>query len=211
LLLIAAGLSADAFAVSLGNGLAMPRFRVRQAFAVAIAFGVFQALMPAIGYSLGYMIADKIAAVDHIAALVLLGFIGGRMVFGGARRLTREQARAQTQGEETVRAQGQEEHAQTQDHPSAKALTAPGLIVQAIATSIDALIVGVSFAAVGLSWRGMIGAALAIGVFTFVLSFVGVALGKKFGSLLGSKAEIVGGAILLGIGLRIFVEHTFFS
>jgi putative Mn2+ efflux pump MntP len=193
LLLIAAGLSADAFAVSLGNGLAMPKFKIRQALAIAIAFGAFQAIMPIIGYSLGYMVADKIAAIDHIAALVLLGFIGGRMIFDGIKSLRQGRRR-------------EHEH----DAPPRKALSASGLMIQAIATSIDALIVGVSFAAIGLSWGGMLGAVLSIGVFTFALSFIGVALGKKFGSLLGSKAEIWGGAILFGIGIKIFIEHVFF-
>ncbi|MDR3364671.1 MAG: manganese efflux pump MntP family protein [Clostridiales Family XIII bacterium] len=176
----------------------MPRFQLRQALAIAIAFGVFQAFMPAIGYSLGYLIADKIAAVDHIAALVLLGFIGGRMIFGGGKNLRRE--RAQT----PVQAQGH-------SPPPAKTLTAPGLAIQAIATSIDALIVGVSFAAIGLSQSDMLGAVSAIGAFTFVLSFIGVALGKKFGGVLGSKAEVIGGLILLGIGIKIFAEHAFFG
>ncbi|MDR3304961.1 MAG: manganese efflux pump MntP family protein [Clostridiales Family XIII bacterium] len=207
LLLIAAGLSADAFAVSLGNGLTMPRFSARQAFAIAIAFGVFQAIMPAIGYSLGYMIADKIEAIDHIAALVLLGFIGGRMIFGGVKTLIRERTQ---EDQEQGRARGQERERE-RERSSVKALTVPGLIVQAIATSIDALIVGVSFAAIGLSRSGMIGAALTIGVFTFALSFIGVAIGKKFGNLLGSKAEIAGGVILLGIGIKIFMEHVFFA
>jgi putative Mn2+ efflux pump MntP len=197
-LFIAFGLSADAFAVSLGNGLSMEKARGRDALAIAFAFGLFQALMPVLGFGLGAIVAGYIEKFDHILALILLGYIGGRMIWEGVRK------GGEKAGEEAA-AQG------VTEKKGRRKSALGGLLMQAVATSIDALVVGVSFAAMGLSWARMAGSAAIIGTTTFLLSFVGVFLGKKFGGFLGSKAEIAGGVVLIGIGVKVFVEHTFFG
>ena len=190
LFLLAVGLSMDAFAVSIGNGLSMKKQNPKAAFAIAFSFGLFQALMPTLGYFLGSAFEDIIRQFDHFIALIFLGFIGGKMIFDGIKELI-----ADKKGEaEEI----QEFH-----------LSFGKLLIQAIATSIDALIVGVSFAA--LPDVNIWTAVLLIGVTTFAISIIGVFSGKKFGQLLGSKAEIFGGIILVGIGLKVFIEHVFFG
>ena len=190
LFLLAVGLSMDAFAVSIGNGLSMKKQNPKAAIAIAFSFGLFQALMPTLGYFLGSAFEDIIRQFDHFIALIFLGFIGGKMIFDGIKELI-----ADKKGEaEEI----QEFH-----------LSFGKLLIQAIATSIDALIVGVSFAA--LPDVNIWTAVLLIGVTTFAISIIGVFSGKKFGQLLGSKAEIFGGIILVGIGLKVFIEHVFFG
>ena len=189
LLLIAVGLSMDAFAVSIGNGLAMKKLNVKVALATAFSFGLFQALMPTLGYFLGTAFESVIRRFDHYIALIFLGFIGGKMIFDGIKEL-----RAKKKGEEP---------------PAEFKLTLPALLIQAIATSIDALIVGVSFAA--LPDVNIWTAVSLIGLTTFAISLAGVFFGKKFGQLLGSRAEILGGVILVAIGLKVFIEHIFFG
>ena len=180
----------DAFAVSIGNGLSMKKQNPKAAFAIAFSFGLFQALMPTLGYFLGSAFEDVIRQFDHYIALIFLGFIGGKMIFDGIKELI-----ADKKGEaEEI----QEFH-----------LSLGKLLIQAVATSIDALIVGVSFAA--LPDVNIWTAVLLIGVVTFAISLIGVFSGKKFGQLLGSKAEIFGGLILVGIGLKVFIEHVFFG
>ncbi|MDR2486548.1 MAG: manganese efflux pump MntP family protein [Clostridiales Family XIII bacterium] len=193
ILLIGAGLSADALSVSVGNGLSMPQVRMRPALVIAATFGLFQALMPFIGCLLGGIFAEHIRAFDHIIALVLLAFIGGKMLLEGMRSL---RARA-GEGEESP--------------PQERRLGLGRLLLQAVATSIDALVVGVSFAAVGFTLNGLVAAVLIIGATTFLFCIVGVYAGKRIGALLGKRAEVIGGLILIGIGLKIFIEHSFFS
>lgn len=190
LLLLAIGLAMDAFAVSIGNGLSMKKQNPKAAFAIAFSFGLFQALMPTLGYFLGSAFETVIRQFDHFIALIFLGFIGGKMIFDGIKELI-----ADKKGE-------------TEELPEFK-LSFGKLLIQAIATSIDALIVGVSFAA--LPDVNIWTAVLLIGVVTFAISLAGVFSGKKFGQLLGSKAEIFGGIILVGIGLKVFIEHVFFG
>ena len=190
LFLLAIGLAMDAFAVSIGNGLSMKKQNPKAALAIAFSFGLFQALMPTLGYFLGSAFEDIIRQFDHFIALIFLGFIGGKMIFDGIKELI-----ADKKGEtEEI----QEFH-----------LSFGKLLIQAIATSIDALIVGVSFAA--LPDVNIWTAVLLIGAVTFAISLTGVFSGKKFGQLLGSKAEIFGGIILVGIGLKVFIEHVFFG
>jgi putative Mn2+ efflux pump MntP len=141
--------------------------------------------MPLAGYFASRSFTVYIAAYDHIVALALLAFIGGRMVVTGVKS---------ERGKEKERRAGD--------------LSAGGLLMQAVATSIDALIVGVGFAAVGLPVAELAKAIVLIGSITFALSFVGVQAGKRFGALLGSQAEIIGGLILIAIGVKLFVEHT---
>lgn len=190
LFLIAVGLSMDAFAVSIGNGLSMKEKQTKAALAIAVSFGFFQALMPTLGYFLGTAFEQIIREFDHYIALIFLGFIGGKMIFDGIKEL-----RARKKGEE----------------PEEKGfkLSFGTLMIQAVATSIDALIVGVSFAA--LPDVNIWAAVVLIGITTFAISLIGVFFGKKFGQLLGSRAEIFGGIILVGIGLKVFIEHMFFG
>jgi putative Mn2+ efflux pump MntP len=183
IILIAVGLSADAFSVSIGNGMCMPKAGARNALAIAAAFGIFQALMPFIGWLAGGTFAGHIEAYDHIVALALLAFIGGKMIFEGIRAVRKGS---------TAR--------------PVRALNLGSLLLQAVATSIDALIVGVGFAAIGLPAAELFKAVILIGGITFALSFIGVWAGKRFGTLLGSRSEIIGGMILVAIGLKIFIE-----
>lgn len=192
LLLLAVGLSMDAFAVSVGNGLSMKKSDPKAALAIAASFGLFQALMPTVGYFLGSAFETVISRFDHYIALIFLGFIGGKMIFDGIREL-REKKKSDGAPEE--------------EKPFK--LSFGALMIQSVATSIDALIVGVSFAA--LPNVNIWIAVTLIGIITFSISLVGVFSGKKFGQLLGSRAEIFGGLILVGIGVKVFVEHVFFG
>ncbi|MCM1055839.1 MAG: manganese efflux pump MntP family protein [Bacteroides sp.] len=193
LLLLSVGLAMDAFAVSIGNGLAMKKNDPKAALAIALSFGLFQALMPTAGYFLGSAFETVISRFDHYIALVFLGFIGGKMIFDGIKEL-RESKSGKEDGN------GGEKPFK---------LSFGELMIQSVATSIDALIVGVSFAA--LPNVSIWTAVLLIGLITFTISLVGVFSGKKFGQLLGSRAEIFGGLILVGIGLKVFIEHVFFG
>lgn len=190
LFLIGAGLSMDAFAVSIGNGLSMKKSDSKAALAIAFSFGLFQALMPLLGYFLGSAFEQVIKDFDHYIALIFLGFIGGKMIFDGIKEI-------------------REKKSDEAEEKNAFKLSFGTLMIQAVATSIDALIVGVSFAA--LPNVNIWAAITLIGITTFAISLIGVFFGKKFGQLLGSKAEILGGIILVGIGLKVFIEHSFFG
>ena len=182
LFVIAVGVSMDAFAVSICKGLSVRKLRSRHAFATAMWFGGFQALMPLIGYFIGIYFSDFVTNVDHWIAFVLLSLIGGNMI-----------KESQENSEEC-------EH--DADFSFRKML---GL---AVATSIDALAIGVSFAFLKINiWT----AVLLIGVTTAAFSGVGVKLGNVFGCRYKSKAELAGGVILVVMGARILVEHLFFN
>lgn len=180
----------DAFAVSIGNGLSMKKSDSKAALAIAFSFGLFQALMPLLGYFLGSAFEQVIKDFDHYIALIFLGFIGGKMIFDGIKEI-------------------REKKSDEAEEKNAFKLSFGTLMIQAVATSIDALIVGVSFAA--LPNVNIWAAITLIGITTFAISLIGVFFGKKFGQLLGSKAEILGGIILVGIGLKVFIEHSFFG
>ncbi len=185
IILIGIGLSMDAVAVSASNGMCYfpKRLKVRNALVIALAFGVFQGIMPLIGFYAGSFFSETFSRFDHWIALVLLCIIGGKMVF------------------EAVK--GDDDSCEVE-----KNFTLKLLVIQAIATSVDALAVGVSFAAVSMNiWIAI----SIIAATTFLLSFGAVYIGKRFGTLLNKKAEILGGLILIGIGLKIFIEHSFFS
>lgn len=177
LLILAVGLSMDAFAVSVCKGLSIRALMPRHAVIVGAWFGAFQALMPLAGWLLGAAFADMIAAVDHWIAFVLLAFIGGNMI--------RE---ALGHGEEDC-------------DPSLAPLA---MLVLAVATSIDALAVGITFAFLRVD---IVPAVALIGVCTFVISAAGVKVGNVFGTRYKSKAELFGGAVLVLIGLRLLLEH----
>ncbi len=189
--LLAVGLAMDAFAVSISNGLAMKKVAVGQALAIAGSFGIFQALMPLLGFFLGSSFSDFISRWDHYIALIFLGFIGGKMIFEGIREL-----KGKSGGD-----------SDTEEYRFSFA----ALMFQAVATSIDALVVGVSFVAMDMTVSDMITAVSVIGALTFLISLIGIFAGKRFGDLLGSRAVVVGGVILVGIGLKVFIEHMFFG
>jgi putative Mn2+ efflux pump MntP len=178
------GLSMDACAVSISNGMCFCNINKKQILSTAFAFGLFQALMPLIGYIIGSTFSDTITFLDHWIALILLGFIGGKMIVEALNELKYPEACLNVE----------------------KNLTLKTLLLQAIATSIDALAVGIGFAVIKVD---IINAALYIGIITFINSIIGSNLGKKFGEMFKQKAEIMGGAILVLIGLKIFIEHTF--
>lgn len=177
LFMLAAGLSMDAFAVAVCAGLSMRKANIRKAAAVGLYFGFFQAVMPLIGFFSAIWFAGMVFAYNHWAAFALLGFLGGKMIIGSFRSKTRSAEEASLK-------------------PSA-------MLPLAVATSIDALAVGVSFAFLQVD---IITAALLIGAVTFMLSAAGVLIGKAFGVRLKTKAELFGGFILLLIGARILLE-----
>ena len=178
LMLLAVGVSMDAFAVSICKGLAMKKATLKAGLTCGIWFGGFQALMPVIGFFLGMLFAEAIQAIDHWVAFVLLGIIGISML--------RE-------------AFSQEEESHDAD------LSVKTMFVMAVATSIDALAVGISLAMAG---DVNIWAAIAlIGCFTCAFCTVGVKIGNIFGSKLEDKAQIAGGVILILLGVKILLEH----
>ncbi|MGN1304867.1 MAG: manganese efflux pump MntP family protein [Oscillospiraceae bacterium] len=181
LFLIGVGLSMDAFAVSVCKGLNMRgKVNFKHAGIIALFFGGFQALMPLIGYFLGIGFEKYITKIDHWIAFVLLGFIGGKMVIEAIKEWNAE------------------------DKQEEDRLEIKELLVLAVATSIDALAVGITFAFLSVNiWSAI----SIIGVTTFILSMIGVVIGNKFGSKYKSKAELVGGLILVLMGAKILLEH----
>ena len=181
LMLLAVGLSMDALAVSICKGLAMDRVTLGRMVLVGLWFGGFQGLMPLLGWLLGSRFSLYITAIDHWIAFVLLCFIGGSMI--------RES-----------RSEEDEEEMDASFRPKE-------MLTMAVATSIDALAVGVSFAFLGMGQGEILSAAGLIAATTFVFSAVGVSVGSVFGSRFKSKAELCGGVILILIGLKILLEH----
>ena len=181
LFLIGVGLSMDAFAVSICKGLAMEKVNKKQAFIIGLYFGGFQALMPLIGWFLGIRFQQYITSIDHWIAFVLLVFIGGKMIV------------------EAVRDPYVEEIGK-KDPP----LDHKEMFLLAVATSIDALAVGITFAFLDTP---IVEATVIIGLTTFFLSILGVVVGNFFGTRYKKKAEIVGGIILVAIGVKILIEH----
>lgn len=176
---IAIGLAMDAFAVSIAVGLTLRQVSFRQTFRLAYHFGLFQALMPIAGWLAGRSIERWIAPVDHWVAFGLLAAIGGRMIHAALTGDAGERAaKDPTKG--------------------------ASLVVLSVATSIDALAVGLSLAVLGVDiWYP----ALVIGLVALAFTAVGLHLGKRFSALLGRRMEIVGGVILIAIGVRVLVEH----
>ena len=179
ILFIGLGLSMDAFAVSVCKGLAMKKMDVKKALVCSLYFGVFQALMPLIGFLLGSGFKNVVSSIDHWIAFVLLGIIGINMI-------------KEAKSCETVN----------------DAMDVKTMVTLSVATSIDALAIGVTFAFLKVS---IIPAITIIGVTTFVCCFVGVKLGSIFGEKLKTKAEIVGGTVLIFMGTKILIEHLFFQ
>ena len=182
LFLLGLGLSMDAFAVSVCKGLGMRKLNKKQAVIIGLYFGGFQALMPLIGWLLGSQFQKYITSIDHWIAFILLGFIGGKMII------------------EAVREWNEEEIVEVTDAP----IDHKNMLVLAVATSIDALAVGITFAFLNTP---IIEAISIIGITTFVLSIIGVIVGNFFGSKYKSKAEFIGGLILVLLGVKILLEH----
>lgn len=180
LFLIAVGLSMDAFAVSVCKGLAMPKCTFKKAAIVGLWFGGFQALMPAIGYILGAQFQEAIASIDHWIAFVLLALIGGNMIH---------------------------EALDNDEEEADASLNVKTMFLLAVATSIDALAIGITFAFLKVN---IIPAVWFIGIVTFIISFAGVKIGNVFGARYKNKAEIAGGVILILLGLKILLEHLGF-
>ena len=170
----------DAFAVSVCKGLAMPKCTFKKAAIVGLWFGGFQVLMPAIGYVLGAQFQETIASIDHWIAFVLLALIGGNMIH---------------------------EALDNDEEEADASLDVKTMFLLAVATSIDALAIGITFAFLKVN---IIPAVCFIGIVTFIISFAGVKIGNVFGARYKNKAEIVGGIILILLGLKILLEHLGF-
>lgn len=190
ILFIAFGLSMDAFAVSITNGMMLKRIRTRDALKIGLFFGVAQAIMPLFGWLAGIRFSSYIERIDHWIALILLGLIGANMIW------------------ESVKSKKDEDYLDLFGDCELVGeceLDNKTLFLLAIATSIDALAVGVNFAFLGVDIMIPI---IAIGITTTVICFIGVFIGKRCGAGLKNYAELIGGIILILIGLNIFIEHT---
>ena len=185
LILIAVGLAMDAFAVAVCRGLKMKKLNYAHGTVIALFFGGFQALMPLIGWFLGFKFEQYIVSIDHWIAFILLSFIGGRMIYEAVKDGNEDECGCCGSGK----------------------LDLKELTVMAIATSIDALAVGITFAFLRVN---IVLSASLIGVITFAICFAGVVIGHVFGSKLKNRAEIVGGVILILIGIKILLDHLSF-
>lgn len=181
LIIIALGLSMDAFAVSVSQALTAPNFKKTDSLLFGIFFGTFQAVMPLLGWLFGSLFSNYVIAIDHWVAFLLLGYIGVKMILDA-----------------TI----------LKDEEKPQNLSIKLLLVLAFATSIDALAVGVSFAFMKVNIAESV---LIIGITTFILSPLGALLGKKIGSTLKDKAQILGGVILVIMGTNILIQHLFFQ
>lgn len=177
ILLISVGLAADAFAVSVVKGLSVKNITFKDSIKLAICFGLFQGIMPLIGYLLGSTFESIITNIDHYVAFVLLGFIGVKMIIESFN-----------------------------NEKSNSDISIKSLIILGIATSIDALAVGIAYVCAYGSYNASL-TFLMIAVITFILSIIGVKVGSKFGSKYGKIAEIIGGIILILLGTNILLEH----
>ena len=177
IVVIGIGLAMDAFAVSICKGLSMKKIDWKKAIIIALYFGIFQALMPVLGYFLGSAFSSFVQSVDHWIAFILLAIIGGNMIKDST----------------------DDEVEKRNDNVDVKTM-----LLLAIATSIDALAVGVTFAFFEVN---LLFSITIIGIITFILSFLGVIIGNKFGDRFQNRAELAGGIILIIIGLKILLEH----
>jgi putative Mn2+ efflux pump MntP len=180
ILLIAIGLSMDSFAVSVSNGLTIRDLDIRKMILIAFSLAIFQALMPLFGWLAGVGVENYIKEFDHWIAFILLSFIGGKMIYEGIFK---------------------------KDSLKNSKLKIATLLGQSLATSIDAFAIGISFAFLDIE---ILFPVIIIGVITFIASIIGLYIGKYFGDKFGSSLEIFGGVVLVGIGLKILIEHIYF-
>ncbi len=178
LLILSIGLALDAFAVSVASGVAIKNLRLKHALLIAVTFGGFQAIMPLIGWLAGLGLKQFLGHLDHWIAFVLLSAIGGKMIYEAF----------------------QLEKAEKADNP----LNLAVLLILGIATSMDALVVGVTFAMIKVA---IVTPVILIGSVTFIFCLVGVYIGDVFGHFFEKKIEIVGGLVLIGMGLKILIQH----
>ena len=176
-LLIAVSLAMDSFAVSIAHGMTIKNRRVATGLGIAFSFGLFQAFMPVLGWLAGLTFIDLIASFDHWVAFGLLAFISGKMIY-----------EARTKHEEEKEAQ----------------LTVPVVLILSVATSIDALAVGLSFSLLQVAITVPV---ITIGVVAFLLSFAGFNFGSKLGKFFERKVQVIGGIVLIAIGIKILLEH----
>lgn len=182
IIIIGIGLAMDAFAVSVTSGITLGKMKLRYAMRIALTFGFFQAIMPIFGWLGGFYFAEYLQSVDHWIAFILLVLIGGKMIWE-SRKLEEAEKEA------------------------ADPLNIYVLLTLAVATSIDALAVGVTLSMLQVT---ILTAAFIIGLITFGMCMIGVRIGSKFGHLFEKKVEVLGGLILIGIGCKILIEHLFF-
>lgn len=180
IVLTAIALSADAMSVSISNGIAVKKLEAKSVILMAVLFGGFQFLMPVLGWLLGQTVSGLIESFDHWIAFALLGFIGIKMVI---------------------------ESCKGGDRPKSNPFVLSALVIMAIATSIDALAVGIGFASLSMPQDRLWLSAALIGIITFVLSCCGAVLGKKLGEVFKKRAELIAGVLLCLIGLKILLEH----
>lgn len=187
IMLIGVSLAMDAFAVSITNGMCYGDLNKRKGLTIPLTFGIFQAAMPLAGFFLGTLFIGYIDAFDHYVAFGLLLIIGGKMVLDGIKELRSEE-----------------------NEFKPKKFSYPEVLLQGVATSIDALAVGISMLSMtGITKLNVFAFVGVIGVETFLISLVGLIIGKKIGKLFANKvcfAEILGGLVLIGIGLKILIE-----
>ena len=181
IVVVAVGLAMDAFAVSIASGAAYKQLRLRHTLRIAIFFGGFQAFMPLIGALAGLSVKDYIADYDHWIAFVILAAVGGKMIYESFKITEAEK-----------------------NYSPSNILV---LLALSVATSIDALAIGITLSLVAAS---IITAVIVIGLVTFVLSYIGVMIGKKFGHIFENKIEAIGGLILMALGVKILLEHMLF-
>ena len=182
LFITAVGLSMDAFAVAVCKGLAVKKAGIKQMVLAGLWFGGFQAMMPAIGYLFGSTLREYVEKYDHWIAFIMLGIIGANMI---------KEALSKEENEES----------------SSASMRAKDMFTLAVATSIDALIVGIGFAFLPKEEMNIVAAVGFIGITTFVLSAAGIKIGNIFGLKFKKKAELAGGIILILMGLKILLEH----
>jgi len=180
LIFLAVGLSMDAFAVSITSGVTLKDVKIRQAFIIALFFGVFQGVMPVFGWLLGRGFNDIISSFDYLVVFLILAFIGSKMIYDSLKK--------------------KDEKTQTGNN-----IKISSLFALAIATSIDAFAVGIGFSLLEI---GIIFPSLFIGIVTFVLSFIGVYIGEKLGALFGKRMEILGGIVLIVIAFNVLFENV---
>lgn len=183
ILLTAFALSMDAFAVSVTKGITLKKINMKISLKIALFFGLFQGIMPFLGWAAGIRFESYITSIDHWIAFFLLSFIGLKMIFDAR----------------------EDDKQVSYDTRCINDLNNKELIVLSIATSIDALAIGVSFAFLNID---IIPICLSIGIITFLMCFIGVLIGKKIGNVFKGYAQIAGGIILILIGLNILNEHT---
>ncbi|MGL4484145.1 MAG: manganese efflux pump MntP family protein [Anaerovoracaceae bacterium] len=201
IILIAIGLSMDAFAVSLSRGLSLQKYQLKYSIIAGAYFGIFQGVMPIIGYYAGITFSKVVDSYDHWIVFILLAFIGGKMVYEGIKG--EEENKEFVRDENSKNIQRDKEDKRSFLERDKKVFGVKIMLTLAVATSIDALGVGVSFAFLGIA---IFSSALIIGISTFIISAFGVKLGSLFGTKYKRPAEITGGLILVGIGIKILVQ-----